>query len=330
MSRLPWLIAALALAAQATAQPLSDSDRQLLLERLNSIKDAAEGRVGGRIATALAAFREAMASNEAALALYVKCIEKLDFEDQKRSSQDFREWKRRQKDQLAEPGLQLALRHQLHWLVLTLEVASDPDCLPKMGPRVIAALDSIFSNAEHLAGQQGILRQAVTSSVFARAYNVSNIKVEDWPTEPLALASVYGTVILPPLRQAGDVEQLRTAWLNRIRQEALIREAWSGGGGPRGGPRNDDRNEGGRTPAFEKFLTDERPNLLWQMEEDLFRAGDQRNAALRMLEHLERYVSHPQAASWTDRFIQLITPPTPAAPDPADVDPAGVDPAAGL
>lgn len=310
MTRVPCLLALFAIALPAAAESLSDSDRQLLLERLNAIKDAAEGKVGGRISTALTAFRAAMVSNEAAIELYLKCIEKLDFEDRNRSSQDFREWKRRQKDELSDAGLQLALRHQLHWLVLTLEVASEPEKLATMGPKATAALDSIFTHAEHLGGQQGVLRQSVISSVFARAYNVSNIKVENWPTEPLALADVYGRVILPPLRKAGEIEQLRAAWLNRIRQEALVREAWSGGGA-----RNGQRDETARTPAFEKFLADERPNLVWQMEEDLFRAGDQRNAALRMLEHLERYVSHPQAAEWTSRFIGLVNPAPAKAAD---------------
>jgi hypothetical protein len=301
MSRLPCCLVLLALTPPATADSLSASDRQLLLERLGSIKNAAEDQVGERISTAVAAFRSAMASNEAALALYIKCIEKLDFDDQQRTSQDFREWKRKQRERLDDPALQTALRHQLQWLILTLEVAAEPDKINHLGPKAAAALDSIFAHASELEGQRELLRQPVTSSAFARAYNITNLKVAGWPTEPLAIGEIYQKVILPPLRNSGAIEPLKAAWLNRIQQEAMLRSAWSGDNGR--GSRTD-----GATPAAEKFLTDERPDLLWQMEEDLFKAGDQRNAALRMLDHLDRYISHPKAPAWAARFIGLIAP----------------------
>ena len=142
------------------------------------------------------------------------------------------------------------------------------------------------------------------STVFARAYNVSNVDPGDWPTEPLALNQIYDKVIFPPLRRPDRVESLRAMWLKRIQQEALTREIWS----------NSNSNgrvgmkDAQRPPAFEKFLTDERPNLIWRMEQDLFKAGDQRGAALRMLDHLTRYVGHPNAPEWTDQFIGLISP----------------------
>lgn len=291
-------------ASPLRADPLNSADRQLLLEKLKELKQAAEGRKGNRIGVALAALRPAMSSDDAAIDLYLKCVEKLDFEDQHRKSQDFREWKRRQKDNLKDPGMRLALQLQLQWLVYTLEVAAKPEEISKFGPKAIDGLEDIFSNAEKLRGHQNILRRSVLATVFARAYNVSDVDVGDWPTEPLALDEIYDQVILPPLRRPDRIDSLRAMWLKRIHQEALTRELWSGS------------NSGGRAgtkdalkpPAFEKFLTDERPNLIWRMERDLFKAGDQRAAALRMLDHLTRYVGHPNAPEWTDQFIALISP----------------------
>lgn len=306
---LRYALLLITLSAFGHAGSLSESDRQLLLERLDAIKDATDGRTDARVKIAIKAFRAAMASEEAALELYIKCIEKLNFEDQNRSSQDFREWKRKQKEKLKENSLKLALRYQLHWLTLTLELSLEPEKFNEMSPKAIAALDSIFSNAEHLAGQESMLRQSVTGSVFARAYEVSNVKTGEWPTQPLALDEIYNKIILPPLRRPDKIEQLRSAWLKRIQQEGVVREAWSNGdgnGGPRGRGSRDER-----PVSYERFLIDDRPDMVWRMEEDLFKAGDEQGAALRMIGQLERYINHPKAAQWIKRFIDLISPPPP-------------------
>lgn len=326
MARICWGLILLFVTSPLHADPLGADDRELLLERLKALKEAAEGRKGGRIGLALAAFRPAVASSDAAIELYLRCVEKLDFEDQNRKSQDFREWKRRQKNNLKDPGMALALRLQLQWLVHTLEVAANPAEASKMAPKAADGLDDIFANAEKLRGHQNTLRRSVTSTVFARAYNVSDVDVGDWPTEPLALSRIYEKVIFPPLRRPDKVESLRAAWLKRIQQEGLMAEQWSGSNG---NSRTSSR-DAAKPPAFEKFVTDERPNLIWRMEEDLFKAGDQRGAALRMLTHLERYIGHPSAADWTDRFIGLITPKEETDPDddtrPLNGPDAGLDP----
>ena len=320
MARLIWCLVLAGFASPLKADSLGSDDRELLLEKLASLKSAAEERKGGRIGVALAAFRPAIGSADAAIELYLNCVEKLDFDDQHRKSQDFREWKRRQKDHLDDPSLRLALQLQLQWLVHSLEVAAKPGEIEKMAGKASNALDDIFNNAEKLAGQQNILRQSVTASVFARAYSLSDLDTGEWPTEPLALNQIYHKVILPPLRKPDKTDLLRAAWLKRIQQEAMMREHWSGWN-PDGkiGTR-----EALRPPAFEKFLADERPELIFRMEEDLFKAGDQRGAALRMLEHLEHYVGHPSAPDWTDRFIGLIA----AEPEPAPATNPPADPAA--
>ncbi len=299
----------LAILSPVRADPLSASDRQLLLERLAKLKNAAEGQNSTRVSSAINAFRGAMANKNGAIDLYLKCIEKLDFEDQDRSSQDFRNWKRRQSEQLKDPAFRLALRYQLHWLTLTLEASLRHGDFARMGPKATAALQSLFAHPEELAGQQSLLRRSALSSVFARAYKVTYVDPGDWPTDPLAIGEIYEMVILPPLRNPKSLDSLRESWLVRIQQEGLLRQmgVQSGGNGRgRGKSRDNARN-----PSYEKFLIDERPDLLWRMEVDLFRAGDQRKAALRMLEHLERYQSHPKAADWAQEFIDLISPPKP-------------------
>jgi len=299
----------LAFPPSARADPLTASDRQLLLERLANLKNAAEGQNSTRVSAAIAPFRAAMTSNDGAIALYLKCIEKLDFDEKSKSSQDFRNWKRRQNDKLKDTAFRLALRHQLQWLTLTLEASLRHGDFAKMAPKASDALTAIFAHTDELGGQMPLLRQSVLSSVFARAYHVSYVDPGDWPTAPLAIAKIYDKVILPPLRNPKSLDYLRTAWQNRILQEGLLRESGrrQSDSGGNGRPLRDL----GRSTSYEKFLIDERPDLLWQMEVDLFRAGDQRKAALRMLDHLEHYQSHPKAADWAQDFIDLISPPKP-------------------
>jgi hypothetical protein len=288
---------------QVAADPLSDADREALLENLEKLRSAAIERADGRFQVAISAYRQAMSSNEAAMEFYLKCVEKVDFTDQQRKPADFRDWKRRESDRLSEEGLGLAMRHQLRWLVLTLQAASAGADREGLAPEAGTILDAIFAQAAGLRAQQQVLRQAVTDTVFARAYEIGGLRVENWPMAPLQLVQIYDEVLMPPNRKPDRIEELRALWIKRIQQESIIRELWSGGDGGRGGNRGAPANT-----DYEKFLAETLPDLQWQMEVDLFRAGDQRAAALRMLAHIEKNVTHAKAREWGDQFRSLISP----------------------
>jgi hypothetical protein len=163
------LCAALSLNS-ARAEILTDADRETLLENLEKLRESANSKVDAKFRVALAAFREAIASDDAAISLYLNCMEKVNFEDQQKKSADFREWKRNEADKLADPGLRLALRQQLRWLVLTLQAASEKADRAKLAVEAQEIVDSISRDPAKLKNQEAVLNQAVTSSVFARAY----------------------------------------------------------------------------------------------------------------------------------------------------------------
>jgi len=287
----------LVLPLDASADKLSDVDVQLLMDRLKALKEGEKGRSGSRMGTAKTAFDAAIRSDDAAHELYLMCVEKVRFEDEKLSSQAFREWKRRHKDRDGSPEFRRALRHQLNWLTLTLEAAEGKD-RGELGPKAMERLDAIMNDAEELKGQQGMLRQDVLQTVFATAYNLGGVEVEDWPKAPLLLPEIYDGIILPPLRKPGKLESLRAGWMKRILQEGIMVERW-GREGDRGEPSAD----------MSRFLTEKRPDLQWEMEVDLFKAGDQRAAALRMLAHIEKYLGHKSEAKWITGFEGLVTGP---------------------
>lgn len=298
----------------ARADILTDADRETLLENLEKLRESASSKVDAKFRVALAAFREAIASDDAAISLYLNCMEKVNFEDQQKKSADFREWKRNEAEKLSDPGLRLALRHQLRWLVLTLQAASDKADRAKLAVDAQEIVDSIFREPTKLKNQEAILSQAVTSSVFARAYDINSTKLEAWPLSPVLLDPVYEQILLPPYRKSSRLSELRAVWIKRIQQEGAKMEHWSGNNGNPKEQKRIGMASAMQSPAYEKFLAEAQPKLQWDMEIDLFRNGDESGAALRMLAHLEKHLAHPSAREWGKQFEALLKPVTPEAP----------------
>lgn len=288
----------------AKADPLSAADREALLESLEKLRETADSRVDARFRLAIAAYRGGLQSDDAAMDLYLKCIEKVNFEDQLKKNAEFREWKRREADRLANASFRLALRYQLRWLVLTLQASSaDPD-LAQLTNDAQDTVDSIFRDADKLESQGALLAQAVTSTVFARAYEIGGLDNPDWPLSPIQLDQVYEKIIFPRYRSAEQVETLRAAWIRRIQQEGIKIETLSGN---RAGRKNG-LSTAPQSPEEEKFNAETVPELQWEMEIDLFRSGDETASAMRMLKHIEKHISHRSARDWGEEFQDLLRP----------------------
>jgi hypothetical protein len=307
------VIPALALLSPARAQSLSPADREALLEKLEKMREEATSKADARFRAAIAAYTGASGSDEAAMELYLNCIQKADFQDQQKKESEFRDWKRKEADQLSAPGHGLALRLQLRWLILTLRAASSKTERNQLLPGVQEIVDIIAKDADRLRQHRQLLHQAVTSSAFARAYEITGVEVENWPMSPANISEIYEKILLPPLRKPDRLEALRSAWVRRIQAEIAIAQAPAG---------NDDaggrKNGGGARPRaddYERFMAETVPELQWQMEMDLFRNGDQQGAAMRMLSHLEKYMSHQSARKWSDELKNILSPQQ-TAPSP--------------
>lgn len=306
------LILAFTLLSPARAQTLSPADREALLEKLEKMCEAANSKVDARFRAAIAAYTNALGSADATMDLHLNCIQKVDFQDQQKKESEFREWKRREADKLNAPERGLALRLQLRWLVLTLRAASPKTDRDQLLPSVQEIADIIARDAERLRSQREILQQSVTSSAFARAYEITGVNVENWPMSLSNIAEIYEKILLPPLRSPGQLEALRAAWVRRIQAEIAIAQPSVGNEGGSG------RKNGGsqsRSNDYQRFMTETVSELQWQMEMDLFRHGDQQGAAMRMLSHLEKYVGHKSAGKWRDELKNILSP-QPAAPSP--------------
>ncbi len=302
----------------AHAETLSDADRETLLGNLEKIQEASNSKTDARFRIALTAYRNALGSDDAAMELYMNCMEKVNFEELHKKAADFREWKTKEHEKLSDPGLRLALRHQLRWLMLTLEAASQKPDRVKLVGEAQDAIDTIFRDADKLKYQQEILSQAVTSTVFARAYDINNVKAESWALSPIDIEGIYDEILLPPYRRPSAVAGLRAGWIKRIQQETVKMELWSKRRDNRGDNRDDKKigmASDMQSPEYLKFLEEELPKLQWEMEVDLYHNGDEAGAAIRLLGLLQKYVGHASAGEWAAEFKSLLKP-TVAAPVP--------------
>lgn len=288
-------ITLLFLSPLASAQDtLTEKELGTLLKRLAALKDEAGQRKSGRVATAVAAYKNALAGNEATIDLYLQCIEKVRYADQNRPLIEFREWKRTQKDKFGELSFREALRHQLRWLMLGLEVASkelDPTDMAEKAAEIVA---TITRDARALAPHMAILRENSFGSVFANAYRVSHLAPENWPASPLPIGAVYETAILPRFRHEGNIKRLEAAWTARIEQEAILVTMEA----------EVDKERG--EAKLDRFNTEERPQLVWKMGTDIFKAGGQRQSAAKMLVFLEANLGHRSAVEWAAEMKELL------------------------
>lgn len=286
----------------AHAQLLSNADREALIERLEAVRKQALSTVDARFRTAISAYRSALSSPNATMDLYLKCEELLNFDEQQKRHGDFREWKKKNDEKFGDSAFREALRQQLRWLVLTLEAASEDPDREKLAMEATDIVDGIVSNAEEFSTHREVLRQGVTSCIFARAYDIGGVQVEEWPVSPLPIAAVYDQVILPPLRRSDRTASLQAAWNKRIMQENSLIESW-------GKPPGENAKAGQRSPEAEKFITETLPALRWQAEMDLFKHGDEQGAAVRMIELINKNMAHRDAPGWIEELTSVLQAP---------------------
>lgn len=309
----------------APAQALRDADREALIQRLEKIREANDEKVDARYRVAVNAYRSAMSSDDAALDLYLKCVEKVQFQDDQKKASEFREWKKKEEDHLKKPEFKRALRYQLRWLVITLQVASAKKDVPrdKITQEVRDAVDSAVNDLGNLGDEVKIVRQGALGSVFAKAYEIGSVKAEGLPSHPLDLNGLYTNMLLPAARKTGP-DAVRSTWTKRIYQELAVVEKSHGGKGslnPFGTPVGGGRDA--ESPEVQKFREETMPDLTWTMEEDVFKCGDQRGAAVNMLGMIEKHPNHPRSPEWAKRLQGLLdsTKPKQEEAPPANTAP---------
>ncbi len=278
-------------------QNLSDADREAMLKKIKTIQDQAESAVDKKYRTAMSALSSAMNNENAAFELYLKCEELMNFEKKNKKAVDFRDWKKNNDEKFSDASFRLALKYQIRWTALSLQASSKNADREKLAIEASKILDAIVDDAEKLAPYQSVLNQSVLSTVFAQAYNISGIEIKDWPLAPGQFEAIYNNLLLPPLRRSDRISSLTTTWQKRISQEGELVQKWKSEGKAKSGD---------RSLEYEKFITETLPQLRWEADVDIFKAGDQQGASSRMVKHIEENISHKSAAKWIETLTTLI------------------------
>jgi len=326
MRILVFLICLFATCALTHAALLSEAERKTITDELAKIKESADQRVDARFRTAMRAYNQAMASNEAVTDLYLKCVEKVNFTDKLKEPKEFRDWKEKQEATLSDPAFKLAMRYQLRWLSLMLEASSKNADKERLAVEAASFVDTIFSDFPAIQTQSSTLRQPVIGTVFAKAYEIDSVAVK-WPGYPVDVGPIYEQVILSALRRPTLTTGLRNAWIKRIQLEKINACSWvnkktefSNKEGRRDREKEREAKEtlhNEQTVKEEQFESKTKPDLIWQMEVDLFRNGEEVAASSRMLAHINNHISNPSSRQWTEQLQQLLTPQaTPSQADP--------------
>ncbi len=284
---------ALTLPTPLPAEVLSPAQIAKILAELQRVGEVIDGKQLEGRRSAVDAFRRGAASEKEAYDLYLLCTKQVDFDEQGKTSMDFRDWKERQEPKLKTPSRMAAMQLQLQYLVLTLRLAQGEAPL-KMVPEVETFLAALVSNADSLEGDFAVLqRESILATPFAKAYDLDQtVKLENWALNPANIGQVYDKFVLPTMRESHP-ELVGTTWDRRIQLETQLLQT----------TRKDD------PVAMQRFGAETLPRLQWRRWEDVFKMGQQTEAALAMLKLLQDRGDHPDAGEWLDNFRTLLQPP---------------------
>jgi len=295
---------------------------QQLQELETAIKEKTRSSRGGVSQT----FQRAAGSSKAAYELFLKCKEEVDFVQNGLRASDFSDAKKqldaryREKKHLLE-----ALRFQTEYIALTLR-ASETDDMASiqgdlrsfMGQVVRFAgtlegaddlkLDSVSQQTDtnelttrerrEIAGNRRAasevreflraLKQPITSTAFARAYNFDrSLKMEDWSMTPGNFSSIFEKSLLPFAR-TDTPEKVGDLWNERIKYQSF------------------EKKVGEDPAAFNKFVLMDIPDLRWARAKDIFQYYSESEGSAAMFAMIKDNSTHPSSMKWVEELRGIV------------------------
>lgn len=280
---------------------LSSDELAKLLESLDDLEKKA---VNSNIKTqgnAISTFLKASQSERETFELYLECYGQVEFDEKKKKTGDKRDALRKIRDQSTNE-FKRALKHQLYWLVQSMQAARIPGSRLTQGKKLVEGLELIVADVDKLSDQtvfKGPLKENPYNSVFARAFDVSHLKPNKWPTGPLDYNGLYENVIIDELIQRGDYSGVRKHWQNRIKAERTVIEQFA---------KKPDTVAFGKDPLqLEKYVLETVPALRWKMEQKLFEIGDERVASVELYSLLKTHQDHKSYLKWLKWLRTALT-----------------------
>lgn len=302
--------------AAAPAVPtLTDEQVSKVLTQLKELETQIQQMRGNTLGTVLTRLRAAMASDQAAMALYLDCDNIVNSERKEVDKSDAR---RRQenmeKNMERKPkgggnnaanddgDIGFAIRLGIQYLVLTLEAheAKEED-FKKMAPKLQEYVQALVAAAPKLKGRShNMLSNALgNNNPIVSAFNLSRyLTRKNWAARPTDIGAIY-TQTLIPLAEGTNKESLPGLWDARINAEGIFRK------------------ENMFAPEFELWTQNELPTLRWQRATYLYEKGPSPITAMaEMLKLIRENPGHPDAPNWVKELRELVNQSAPAQKSP--------------
>lgn len=233
-------------------------------------------------------FFNAAANGGNAMAFYEQAIQATQFEGQNREHSQFQDWKKKEADKLKSREMQEAVRLQLNYLGLSMQRATGMDVKDLLQALANHA-DQVFAEQDLLGGQD-LVRQNMTSSVFAKWYQIEGLLsgLKEWEFSAGNAEAIYQKTILPKWREQKDPRLLQY-WDARLDRE--------------------NGKAGNARQAFQSntFELVQKPKLLWSRAQDLLLLGQRNRALTEMFAVIKSYPAHPDFDQWSTKLEDLLS-----------------------
>ena len=309
---------------------LSDSARKEVTEWLKEVKTGHLNTSSARLQKAVAALTTAIATENAAMKLYVDAMKDRflnptsmmsrmlnrggggyrmmrmpamnggrggnngrNGSQNESPSSAFSNWRKQNTGNNVAPGFKKALQLQCKWMLLCLKKAEAEknEREINISPSVLSMLDEVAANAKDVGEQLPMVGGA--SEVIRSYLNISDYRSDTLPDNLMDLNTIFDRVLLAPYKEKKDVENFRKLWNKRIGLEATLLQ-------------NNSASDK-KTAEVEKasFLVKRQ----WEREKACFELGDQ-VAALEKMKSLISGIKDPAEKQRAIRDLEflLLTP----------------------
>lgn len=304
--------------ATPSAPKLTDAQVANVLGQLKELENQIQQMRGSNLSSILTKLRSGLASDQAAMGLYLECFNLVNSERKDVDKSDARKRQEAMEKNMerrakggnggaAEEGdAGFAVRLGLQYLILTLEAhEASPEDFKKMVPKLQEYVQAVVAAAPQLKGRaQNYLSSALNGPVV-EAFNLQRyLTVKNWSTRPADIGNIY-TLTLLPLAEENDKESLPALWDARINAEGTFRKELL-------------------FPAeFEIWTQNELPALRWQRATYLYAKGPSAiNAMADMLKLIKENPGHADAPKWVKELRQMVNASAPSGTSPNAQPPA--------
>lgn len=299
-------------AEPAAAPALTEAQASSVLNQLKELEAQIQQMRGSNLSTILTRLREGLASDQAAMALYLECdtlVNSKRKEADKGEARQRKEMMERNLDRRPKGGgnspasddgdAGFAIRLGLQYLILTLEAHETKDEeLGKLVPKLQEYLQTLTAAAPKLKGNAyNRLSNALSpNNPVIEAFSLAPyIQRKNWTNRPLDIGGIYLQTLLPLAKK----EDMPALWDARINTEGIFRK------------------EQMFAPEFELWTKNELPTLRWQRATYLYEKGPSPvNGMADMLKVIRENPGHASAPEWVKSLRQLINQAAPSQASP--------------